>query len=351
MSMEVIEIAPDYVITRVVRGGWQLAGGHGTIEPERALEDLLAAFDAGVTTFDCADIYTGVEELYGALRARLRETRGEDAARRLCVHTKLVPDLTILPSIRRSDIESIVDRSLARLRVERLDLVQFHWWNYDEPRWLEAMGWLDELRREGKVGHIGGTNFDTAHVREILAAGIPLASMQVQYSALDRRPENGFAALCRAHDIALLCYGTVAGGFLSDRWLGAPEPVAPLANRSLMKYKLIIEDFGGWALFQELLVALRRLADRHGADIASVASRMALQFPGVTAVIVGATSRAHLAANVAAAAIPLTDDDIAEIEAVASRREGPTGDVYELERDRTGRHGAIMKYNLNAERA
>jgi aryl-alcohol dehydrogenase-like predicted oxidoreductase len=350
MSMDVSEIAPDYVITRVIRGGWQLAGGHGTIEPERAIEDLLAAFDAGVTTFDCADIYTGVEELYGALRARLRKTRGDDSARRLRVHTKLVPDLTILPSIRRSDIEAIVDRSLARLRVERLDLVQFHWWNYDEPRWLEAMGWLDELRRAGKVWLIGGTNFDTAHVREILAAGIPLASMQVQYSVLDRRPENGFAALCRAHDIALLCYGTVAGGFLSDRWLGVSEPAAPLANRSLVKYRLIIEDFGGWELFQELLVALRRVADRHGADIASVASRIVLQFSGVAAVIVGATSRAHLAANIAAAAIALTDDDIAEIEAVANRRRGPTGDVYELERDRTGRHGAIMKYNLNAER-
>jgi len=348
--MHVSEIARGYAITRVIRGGWQLAGGHGTIEPERALDDLLAAFDAGVTTFDCADIYTGVEELYGALRTRLRETRGEDTARQLRVHTKLVPDLTILPSVRRSDIEAIVDRSLARLRVERLDLVQFHWWDYNEPRWLDAMGWLDELRRAGKVGLIGGTNFNTAHVREILAAGIPLASMQVQYSVLDRRPENGFAALCRAHDVALLCYGTVAGGFLSDRWLGAPEPAAPLANRSLVKYKLIIEDFGGWALFQELLAALRRVADRHGADIASVASRMALQFPGVAAVIVGATSRAHLAANVAAAAIPLTAGDIGEVEAVASRGEGPIGDVYELERDRTGPHGSIMKYNLNAER-
>ena len=348
--MHVSEIARGYAITRVIRGGWQLAGGHGTIEPERALDDLLAAFDAGVTTFDCADIYTGVEELYGALRTRLRETRGEDTARQLRVHTKLVPDLTILPSVRHSDIEAIVDRSLARLRVERLDLVQFHWWDYNEPRWLDAMGWLDELRRAGKVGLIGGTNFNTAHVREILAADIPLASMQVQYSVLDRRPENGFAALCRAHDVALLCYGMVAGGFLSDRWLGAPEPAAPLANRSLVKYKLIIEDFGGWALFQELLAALRRVADRHGVDIASVASRMALQFPGVAAVIVGATSRAHLAANVAAAAIPLTAGDIGEVEAVASRGEGPIGDVYELERDRAGPHGSIMKYNLNAER-
>jgi aryl-alcohol dehydrogenase-like predicted oxidoreductase len=351
MSVETREIAPGYAISRVIRGGWQLAGGHGAIDRTRAVEDLVAAFDSGVSTFDCADIYTGVEELYGAFRLRLREARGEAAARRLHVHTKLVPDLTILPTIRRGDVEAIVDRSLARLGVERIDLVQFHWWDYDQPRWLEAMGWLDDLRRAGKLRLIGGTNFDTAHVRKILAAGISLASMQVQYSVLDRRPENGFADLCRAHGVALLCYGTVAGGFLSDRWLGASEPVAPLANRSLTKYKLIIEDFGDWALFQELLAALRRVADRHGADIASVASRLTLDYPGVAAVIVGATSRAHLAANVAAAGLRLTEADIAEVEAVAGQRRGPLGDVYQLERDRGGRHGAIMKYNLNAERA
>ncbi len=95
-----------------------------------------------------------------------------------------------------------------------------------QPRWLEALVWLDDLRRAGKVRHLGGTNFDTPHLREILAAGLPVVSMQVQYSLLDRRPENGFAALCQAHGVALLCYGTVAGGFLSDRWLGAPEPTA-----------------------------------------------------------------------------------------------------------------------------
>jgi aryl-alcohol dehydrogenase-like predicted oxidoreductase len=71
MSLETREIAPGYAITRLIRGGWQLAGGHGTIDRAQAVEDLLATFDAGVTTFDCADIYTGVEDLYGALRERL----------------------------------------------------------------------------------------------------------------------------------------------------------------------------------------------------------------------------------------------------------------------------------------
>jgi len=350
VTLETRELAPGYAISRVIRGGWQLAGGHGAIDRQQAIEDLIAAFDAGVTTFDCADIYTGVEELYGALREHLRASRGEGAVRCLRVHTKLVPDLEILSRVRRVDIEAIVDRSLERLRLDRLDLVQFHWWDYAEPRWLEAMGWLDDLRRAGKVRLIGGTNFDTRHVGEVLAAGIPLASMQVQYSVLDRRPENGFADLCRAHGVALLCYGTVAGGFLSDRWLGTAEPKAPIANRSLVKYKLIIEDFGDWALFQELLRALRKVADRHGADIASVASRLTLDRPGVAAVIVGATSQAHIAANVAAAGLALTDEDRAEVEAVARKRRGPIGDVYELERDRNGRHGSIMKYNLNAER-
>jgi aryl-alcohol dehydrogenase-like predicted oxidoreductase len=347
MTLELSEIAPGYNITRVIRGGWQLAGGHGKIDRECAVEDLIAAYDAGVTTFDCADIYTGVEELYGAFRGRLAETRGADAVQRLRIHTKLVPDLERLPNIRRAEIVAIVDRSLTRLRVDRLDLVQFHWWDYRQPRWLEALGWLDDMRRAGKLRLIGGTNFDTAHLREILAARIPLSSMQVQYSVLDRRPENGFVELCRAHGVALLCYGTVAGGFLSDRWLGASEPDRPLANRSLVKYKIIIDDFGGWDLFQELLTALRRVADRHGADIASVASRLALLYPGVAAVIVGATSRAHLDANVAAACLALTAEDVEKVEAVARQRSGPVGDVYELERDRTGRHGAIMKYNLN----
>jgi aryl-alcohol dehydrogenase-like predicted oxidoreductase len=349
-GVETFELAPGYVISRVIRGGWQLAGGHGPIDRAAAIDDLIAAFDAGIFTFDCADIYTGVEELYGGMRARLQSVRGNEAARRLRIHTKFVPDLDILPSIGRRDVAAIIDRSLTRLKVETLDLVQFHWWDYAEPRWLEALGSLDELRRNGKVRHIGVTNFDTARLRQILEANIPVVSMQAQYSLLDCRPEHGLALLCEAHGVGLLCYGSVAGGFLSDRWLGAKEPLGPLANRSLTKYKLIIDDFGGWELFQELLAALRRIGDRRGVDIATVASGAILSRPGVAAVIVGATSRAHLAANVAISAIRLSPADQADIETVTARRTGPKGDVYELERDRGGRHGSIMKYNLSAER-
>ena len=127
--------------------------------------DMGAFLDAGVTAFDCADIYTGVEEMIGAFRERLLRERGEAAARALKVHTKFVPDWDALPTLSRSDVRGIVERSLRRLRAERLDLVQFHWWNYDAPGMIEAAGHLLDLQRQGKIDLLGGTNFDTARSR------------------------------------------------------------------------------------------------------------------------------------------------------------------------------------------
>jgi aryl-alcohol dehydrogenase-like predicted oxidoreductase len=170
---------------------------------------------------------------------------------------------------------------------------------------------------------------------------------QVQYSLLDSRPEAGLVDYCLSHGISLLCYGTVAGGFLSDRWLGAPEPGQALANRSLTKYKLIIDDFGGWSLFQRLLEVLRGVAVKHGCDISTIASRAILQKRGVAGVIIGATNASHLEANRRIGAISLDAQDLAAIGEVTRHRTGPLGDVYTLERDRFGKHGRIMKYDLN----
>jgi aryl-alcohol dehydrogenase-like predicted oxidoreductase len=298
--------------------------------------------DAGITAFDCADIYTGVEELIGRFRRDY-----PDHARRIRVHTKFVPDLDRLDTLRPEDVESIIDRSLQRLGLERLDLVQFHWWDYATPRYVEAALQLERLRQAGKIDRIGVTNFGTLQLREILDAGVPVFAHQLQYSLLDDRPAHGMAELCRNHGIALLCYGTVAGGFLSDRWLGRPAPAESLANRSLVKYRLIIDEFGGWPLFQELLVALRGIADRQHCDIATVATRAVLDCPAVAAAIVGATSAAHLEAHGRIGEVALGEQDRAAIAAVTSRRQGPPGDVYALERDREGPHGRIMKYTLN----
>jgi aryl-alcohol dehydrogenase-like predicted oxidoreductase len=336
-------LADGYSISRVIKGGWHLAGDHGAIDPAQARRDMATFVDAGITTFDCADIYTGVETLIGEFRKAYPAH-----AKRVQVHTKFVPDLSDLQTVDRGYVEGIVDRSLRRLGMEQLDLVQFHWWDFTVPRYVETALELDRLRRAGKIAHIGVTNFATARLAELVDAGIPIVSHQIQYSLVDDRANHGMVNYCRSQDISLLCYGTVSGGFLSERWLGRTAPTVDLGNRSLIKYKLIIDDFGGWDLFQELLRVLARLADKHGTDIATVASRVILDRDEVAAVIVGAVNTAHLASHEQIGGLRLNLAELAAIAEVTDRRQGPAGDIYELERDRRGVHGRIMKYELNA---
>jgi aryl-alcohol dehydrogenase-like predicted oxidoreductase len=337
-----VQLSPDYSISRVIKGGWHLAGGHGEINPDEAIADMARFVEAGITTFDCADIYAGVEELIGAFRRAY-----PSLARQIQIHTKYVPDLSALRSLTPEDVARGIDRSLRRLGVERLDVVQFHWWDYAAPHYVETALALDRLRAAGKIGHVSLTNFDAPRLTEILAAGVCVLSHQVQYSLIDDRPAGAMARLCAENSVSLLSYGALAGGFFSGRWLGASEPTG-LTNRSLIKYKLIIDDFGGWDLFQELLRTLDLIARKHGATIAQIAARLVLDKPAVAAVIIGATSTAHLEEHVGIFALDLSLKDRAGIDQVLSQRRGPEGDVYDLERDRHGRHGAIMKYELNA---
>ena len=344
--METVALRPGYRISRLVKGGWQLAGDHGPVEPERAVADMAAFVDAGIVAFDCADIYTGVEELIGTFLARFAAARGRAAAAGIRVHTKFVPDLAALSRIDRPSVARVVDRSLARLGRERLDLVQFHWWDFAAPGWTECAGHLAALQAAGKIDRIGVTNFDERHLARIIEAGVDVVSAQVQYSLLDRRPEGGFLEWAGANRVAVLAYGALAGGFLTDRWLGEPDPGFAFANRSLVKYRLIIEEFGGWGLFQALLRALRGIADRRSADIAAVAVRWMLDAAGVVAVILGARYADRLDRTLRVFSITLDDADRAAIRAVQARAPGPAGPVYALERDRNGPHGRIMKYGL-----
>jgi aryl-alcohol dehydrogenase-like predicted oxidoreductase len=346
VSLERISIAARYDISRLIKGGWHLAGGHGPIDRARAIEDMAAFVEAGITTFDCADIYTGVEELIGEFRRAY-----PDLAGRVQIHTKFVPDFDQLEHLKPAQIEAIIDRSRSRLGVDALDLVQFHWWETSIPKYVQAALELQRLRDAGKIRQIGLTNFNTICTREILEAGVPIVSTQIQYSLLDDRATTSLAAYCLEHGVALLCYGSLAGGFFSQSWLGQPEPQNEFENRSLTKYKLIIDDFGGWELFQELLETLQLIAERHGSSIAQIASAWTLAQPAVAAVIIGATSSRHLAQNVRIPEITLSTEDFLAIKHITDQRSGPLQDVYDLERDKLGRHGRIMKYNLNEDRA
>ncbi len=344
------ELTPGYSISRILKGGWHLAGGHGTIDRQEAIEDMRAFVEAGITTFDCADIYTGVEELIGQF---LKQYKGAFASGHLPpvqVHTKYVPDYDALATLAKADTAAVIDRSLKRLGVDRLDLVQFSWWDYAKPRYVEAAMHLAELQQEGKIRHIGVTNFDGDRLKEIIDAGVQVVSNQVQYSILDHRVETDQRELAETHRFTFLCYGTVAGGFLSDRYLDAPDPPQPLENRSLTKYRLVIDEFGGYVLFQEVLRALRVIAGKYGVGIAEVAARYVLDKPGVSGVIIGARNKNHLAKLRQLNGFVLDDEDRKAIREIVDKAQGPRGPVYGLERDKNGKHGVIMKYNLNGQR-
>ncbi|MBO3697930.1 aldo/keto reductase [Roseivirga sp. E12] len=347
--MERIELSPDYSISRVIKGGWHLAGGHGTIDEQKAISDMRAFVEAGVTTFDCADIYTGVEELIGKFLKKYKQEFKSGDLSDVQIHTKYVPDYSALANLRFEDTAKIIDRSLSRLGVERLDLVQFSWWDYQFEHYVETALHLAELQKQGKIRYIGVTNFDAAHLKEILDAGVEVLTNQVQYSILDHRPESNLEKLSETYNIPFLCYGTVAGGFFSNRYLDTPEPQEPLENRSLVKYRLIIDEFGGYELFQEALDTLERIGNKHEVGIAEVASQYILQKPMVGAVIIGARNRNHLARLQSLTSFQLDAEDLNKIKEIVDKSEGPKGPVYDLERDKEGKHGRIMRYNLNED--
>ncbi len=339
-------LAPGYEIPRIINGCWQLAAGHRLRDrPELGLEDLARLASLGFTAFDGADIYTGVEERLGAFRLAWRDAGGKPEALR--VHTKLVPDLEVLPRISLAHVEGIIDRSRRRLGMEILDLVQFHWWDLEVEGWVQTTKWLDHLRKEGKIRHLGLTNFDSLYLRRLLDAGIPVISNQVQYSLLDRRPAGPLTELCRERGVSLLTYGALAGGFLSEHWLGQPDPGMSLANRSLVKYRLIVDEFGGWAAFQELLSLLQRLGDKHGVSISKVAVRWVLERPAVAAVVLGVSSPARAEENLRCFGFELDAADHEALDSLLDVCPGPAGDIYSVERIPGGRHGAIMKTGLN----
>jgi len=344
---ETMDLRPGHTISRVIKGGWQLAGDHGDVDRTTAIADMEAFVDAGITTFDCADIYTGVEEMIGAFIADLRQRRGAEVANRVVVQTKLVPDLTRLEVFSQADVEAIVDRSLQRLQIERLHLVQFYWWDMSRGHALDALGALKRCQEKGKVANLGVNNWDADSIAHFTEAGFDIAAAQVQYSVLDRRAAQTLAPWATENDVHLLSFGTLAGGFLTERWLGAPDPGFAFSNRSLIKYRLIIDEFGDWNLFQTLLETLNTVGARHGVPLSAVAVRWVLDQPQVAAAIVGARYARHLPQTLKIFDFALTDADRAEIGAVLAQSGGPKGPVFGLESDRNGRHGRIMKYNLN----
>ena len=320
------QFTPDMRICRLLNGMWQVSGAHGRIDPQAAIQNMFDYYDAGFTTWDLADHYGPAEDFIGEFRRQLAATRGPEALTAVQAFTKWVPHLGPMT---RPIVENNVAISLRRMGVDTLDLLQFHWWDYADPAYLDALAHLSHLRDAGQLKHLALTNFDTAHLRTITEHGIRIVSNQVQYSLIDLRPEVRMVPFCQEHNITLLTYGTLCGGLLSEAYLGQPEPrSAALNTASLRKYKQMIDAWGGWMLFQELLQVLKQIADERGVSLANVAVRYILDRPTVTGVIVGVRLGVtdHRADNARVFGFTLTPEDHERIQAVLVR----SCDLYRL---------------------
>lgn len=163
----------------------------------------------------------------------------------------------------------------------------------------------------------------------LLDTGFSIATNQVSCSVIDLRPVRGrMSHLCASRDVGLLCYGTLLGGFVSEKWLGQPEPAdLDALNWSLRKYIRFIWAAGGWAAFQVVLMALETVSKKHGVPIPAVATRWVLDLPAVKAVIVGtrlsADSEKHIAENLLAFSVVLDEED----RTVISKAQGGLRDI------------------------
>lgn len=330
----VCQFTPDLRICRLLNGLWQVSGGHGRIDPTTAIDEMMGYHDAGFTTWDLADHYGPAEDFIGEFRRRLAARSGPEALNAMQAFTKWVPSPGPMT---RQVVERAVDVSRRRMNTETLDLMQFHWWDYRDLRFLDALEQLAVLRAAGKIRHLGLTNFDTERLGLMVQRGLPIVSNQVQYSLVDRRPEVVMAPFCQKNGVVLFTYGTLLGGLLSERYLGRPEPVSrELTTVSLRKYKQMIDAWGGWALFQELLQAAGQVAERHGVSIANVAVRAVLDRPAVAGVIVGARLGVaeHRAENARVFSFQLDTEDWARLDAVQAKSRdlftliGDCGDEY-----------------------
>ncbi|KAI1361323.1 NADP-dependent oxidoreductase domain-containing protein [Xylaria arbuscula] len=303
-------IGGDIFIPRMISGLWQLVDDKN-VNLDAAAGAMGKVVDLGLDCFDMADHYGDAELVVGRFRAT--------ASQHMLAFTKWCPPENGVKSFDAA--QQAVDLALRRMGQEQITLMQYHIWDYSDDTYWHNLVHLRTMQEQGKIKHIGLTNVDAAHLELLIDTGFKIATNQVS---------------CSKHNVGVLAYGTLLGGFLSEKWLNQPEPGdINVLNGSLRKYLRFIWAAGGWEPFQGLLQALSTIACTHKVSIPSVATRYVLDIPTVSAVIVGCRltteSSEYAKRNLEAFSFRLTEDDHALIQtAQQALRDipGDCGDEY-----------------------
>jgi aryl-alcohol dehydrogenase-like predicted oxidoreductase len=308
----------DLAITPIGVGTWAIGGsgwefGWGTQDDRDSISAIREAIDLGVNWIDTAAVY-GLGHSEEVVARALEGMRQKPYVFTKC--SMVWNDRhEIGHSLKADSVRRECEASLRRLRVDAIDLYQVHWPNPDAE--IEE-GWtaLAQLKDEGKIRHLGVSNFDVSQMKRAQAIA-PIASLQPHYSLLNRRIEAEILPYAASQRIGVIAYSPMASGLLTgamtrervaalpaDDWRKSnPNFQEPLLTRNLCLVRL-----------------LRDIGVRHGCSAAEVAVAWVLRNPAVTGAIVGARRPGQMKGVVGAAGLQLSPQETAEIDGFFARK-------------------------------
>ena len=282
-------------------GCYALSGAYGTKDPKVFARMLVRAHELGVRVFDTADAYGDAERILGEALCPIRDE--------VLLATKVGPTAGVRPSLRREAVKAACDRSLARLKTDRIDLYQVH---FDDPPppVRETVDALEELVEEGKIRRYGLGHLPLARVQDYAKAG-RLFSVLLELSAVAREAEQALLPFCRAHGIGVIAFSPTGRGLLTGTIPPVPsfEPddirsIDPLFRRERL------------ASGQRVAARLAEVGKRLGKTPAQVAIAWVLSRPGVVCTLVGPSTIAHLEEDVGGGGWDLPPEDVAGLDAL-----------------------------------
>jgi aryl-alcohol dehydrogenase-like predicted oxidoreductase len=300
-------------ITPIGFGAWAIGGGNweygwGSQDDQQSIAAIHRALDLGINWIDTAAVY-------GLGHSEEMVARALDGmSQRPYVFTKCSmiwnDQREVGHSLKRDSLRRELEASLRRLRVDVIDLYQVHWPSPD-PEIEEGWATLAEFKREGKVRHIGVSNFNVEQLQRAGAIA-PVETLQPPYSLLERDAEAEILPYAREHNVGVIVYSPMASGLLTGAM--TRERVAAMPQDDWRKHDA---EFQEPRLSQnlELVERLRVIGERHGRSPGEVAIAWALHNPAVTAAIVGSRSPAQTEGVIGAGAFRLTADEVRAIEA------------------------------------
>ncbi len=274
-------------------GAWPLGGGMGPVDEQLGIRTVHAALDAGLTFIDTAEMYRTSESVLGKALAGKRND--------IFLASKLSGDHS------REHIRAAIENSLAQLGTDHLDLYQIH---SPKPQWPieDTMDELVKLQDEGKVRHLGVSNFGAEATGEAMQHGTILSS-QPHYSMLFRRAETDPLPFCLENGIGVMVYSPIGRGLLTGKYAASHSFSANDTRSSHPSLTAEVRSAG-----EEICKRLTPFAQDHGFTMAQLAIAWTLANPAVTSAICGAKTPEQAVENAEAGRWALTDDDMVEIE-------------------------------------